>query len=1643
MPQTRDDPAKRAALDGARAALDEALAAGRRFQADTATPRHAAATASGGRAGVDVGRPAGADRQRLRRESRSTIATAREAHRRALEAWLGPDGDADFTHLSASYPIVLLPARIETRFIASPQPELRVRIYPDEITADAHEPELTDDERAAGEAYWTAGWNPASELAAWEALLGRASAQRAAWIVRTTTPANVERRPEEPPAFVAPAAKPDSWTRAVSARLVPDRWHVLCYRGERLVRRGMTGAVPDPLPLTVSPDIEASDTADLVPLTADGLEIERDILWTVDFAEAERVGMAARIALSADDLAAGFDRVFVVGVKGSLPPDAAAAALEALLDAHHYTRGLAFVPQGTPSNNLSGQPAGYPPIDPDGARSFAVERGPGAAGEETDAARAAKALGVDASLFSHVDGAARIEQQWAGALNRLLWPVTWGYLFEQMMPAALAPATLAALRDYFIGYVRGRGPLPLFRIGGTPYGLLPATSLALASGSAGPSGTDPTGADAVEAGLPDILRVLLPAWTQAVAQVPRAGRTGDPDRDLLELLELDASAREVWIRRSFGPDFSRNLVQFLEANLDGITSSQSRLRTRLGDLFGSSVAASRLVASLFDDMALRFRGGLVSDGPVSETDALDFNYLAWMKPPRSIDDIRFERLPEGVPRPGSLLYRLVRQALLLSYRAAALDLAVAANLAQPDERFEPELVQVAEGTENRQTLWQHLGQTLPNITGESTIADYLPRAAAQQRTASAGRVRIGRAAAVHVSTPVVRLAGYGAALDTLQQVPTAELERLTGETLDVASHRLDAWVTSLATRKLDRLRATSPRGLHVGAFGWVENLRPNRAHGLETIERRDGTAVPAQTGSGGFVHAPSLDHAAAAAVLRNAYLTRSGAARTSYAVDLSSSRVRLARWLLGGVREGQPLTALLGYRFERALHDARLDRFIEPLRLKFPLPVIADAVGSAPTESIPPRDVVHALDLQRAWKSGSLDLVSLAAPPATPDEQRELTVALRGLDDVVDGVTDLLTADAVYHLVRGAQSRAGASLDAMSSEGRPPEGEVAEAPRRATALTHRVLLVLGDAPVAAPGWETVASTPRSSAEPCLDAWLGTRLGSPTDVRIRVTVPAPTIDAPDATRAVVLTLDTLRLRPIDFVTLAAPDAHTHASLAEADRVANTSELERRIADVALDGGPAQGDVRIDAGRDPAWPLGTRSLGEALAIARALHALVGTARPLAGRDLVVPEGAGAAADDASDPGNASRAQGALDALVGHVDALDGAIAAVVNAPAGSVLDTAPLRKALIRASLFGVPGAYPATPQTAVADCAARLVARIDAARSGTATDLDALRAELRRAAGLGIPVEPAAAMDPNAAADVTSTLIVARRAAEIASTQADQDASRARQSLLAAAVSVRATLEGRRRAAIAATPPGDMVRAVFGSGFTWLPRFRPPHPTELAAAIGQGPSLGASADDTRRWIAQAARVRPALQACRRVALLTRAIGTGDDEIDLAQLPFADQARWVGLPFEDESNRPPAGRVSLAMFRASRPGPADLWCGLMIDEWPEVIPARSETTAVSFHYDDPGAEAPQTLLVAVPPGQAAQWDRASVLAILDETLTLARIRGVHAGLLEEVGQILPAIYLAANATQDTVATDFSRDIAGATRFVFTEQ
>src|SRR5439155_316384 len=232
-----------------------------------------------------------------------------------------------------------------------------------------------------------------------------------------------------------------------------------------------------------------------------------------------------------------------------------------------------------------------------------------------------------------------------------------------------------------------------------------------------------------------------------------------------------------------------------------------------------------------------------------------------------------------------------------------------------------------------------------------------------------------------------QLDGMLAALDVLKNLPTARLERLFAEHIDSCSYRLDAWQQGLAHYGLALSRYTTEqdtviakKGIFLGAFGWLEEVRPKPRQldpvptfpGLDaSFHKPDLPPLPHDSTNGGYILAPSLNQAVAGAVLRNGYLANATPEHPeTFAVNLSSERVRLALSFLEGIRQGQSLGALLGYQLERALHDSyglgEIDEHIYALRKKFPLAADRNPdTASAPTDPIEVVEAKNVVDGRR------------------------------------------------------------------------------------------------------------------------------------------------------------------------------------------------------------------------------------------------------------------------------------------------------------------------------------------------------------------------------------------------------------------------------------------------------------------------------------------------------------------------------------------------------------------------------------------------------------------------------------------------------------------------------------------------------
>ncbi len=151
--------------------------------------------------------------------------------------------------------------------------------------------------------------------------------------------------------------------------MLPGRWWVLGYTGGQLMVTGAGARFPINSPSVPtrrrSPTIPATNA---VPVD-EGMKLDDRLRRR---GGARRHGHPLRLA---PEQAQGFDFLLVFGTKavGQLSR-ISTAELVALLGAHHYTNGLGFTLQGTPTNNTEDDPAGFDTADRDGERSYQDER---------------------------------------------------------------------------------------------------------------------------------------------------------------------------------------------------------------------------------------------------------------------------------------------------------------------------------------------------------------------------------------------------------------------------------------------------------------------------------------------------------------------------------------------------------------------------------------------------------------------------------------------------------------------------------------------------------------------------------------------------------------------------------------------------------------------------------------------------------------------------------------------------------------------------------------------------------------------------------------------------------------------------------------------------------------------------------------------------------------------------------------------------------------------------------------------------------------------------------------------------------------------------------------------------------------------
>ncbi|MFD1325031.1 hypothetical protein, partial [Micromonospora sonneratiae] len=742
---------------------------------------------------------------------------------------------APWSSLSTWYPVVMLPVRLETRFAGA---TLKIRVYPDQIHIDTHEPGLTTEEKEAGEAYWNrlAGDPPAPAAAAdpqpdeapWAELVRRFGQHRAGWIARVMEP--------DPATgdFPDPQWRPAPWCEPARVRLLPSQWIAVGRTTSGDLFSGTSSPVTRDLAAGLTPLLPDSPSTGtpIDQLSPESIPVDDGMRWMVDYGSAEAVGMAFSVTVPVDGggRPKPIDRLLVFGVDAQTAPELSAQALGRLLEAHAATDGLSFLPPDTPTNNTETVTAGkrvvVAPVtradttttDADSAagltaHALAVPLTSNGSDLLTVTRRVATRAAAPTGL-ARAANAGLNERRLERHVRHVLWHAGLGGMLRHLLPVATR-AEQEQIRDHFVDDVHPEGPLPTLRVGALPYGLLPVSALGLRQTPRPDEGRAVT--------------VLRNLWQRVwlPSPVPRVlPGLPNPDDTMWEILGTDARVLEVRARSMLGNEYVSWLWRFARLDLGPAWRQQivEPGRALLAAIGLGSDIDPRLSLAVYAEHAFELASAML-DRP-GQTDPVRVHaYLTAL----AAVGLRGDEIPVAPADadPVPLFYRLLRVALIAEHSAAADVFARAAGLPAASEITEAELVDIRPH-ELTATVRRRLATVVPD-SGGTTLGSYLatPRPTDSRHVTATADLEQFRVALTGLANALVPPLPDPPA-PAVTPLDPADLERYIAGTLGLATHRLDAWITSLATVRLNRTIATRPAderpGVHVGAYGWVTDL---------------------------------------------------------------------------------------------------------------------------------------------------------------------------------------------------------------------------------------------------------------------------------------------------------------------------------------------------------------------------------------------------------------------------------------------------------------------------------------------------------------------------------------------------------------------------------------------------------------------------------------------------------------------------------------------------------------------------------------------------------------------------------------------------------------------------------------------------
>ncbi len=1485
------------------------------------------------------------------------------------------------SNLSDTYPIALFPLKIQTKFKKTGEAyTLKVRFYPDDIHLEGHEPELTAIERQAGQDYWTelSGATTENERkAAWNALASGFSPQRAAWIVIKTDPLL------DPSDEVG--EKSSDWTRRHMIRLLPDRFVVTLYRstteGGNYTQLGAveSNLVTDKMEIGLNPHDDDSIRQEGTD-TDHVIHLGDDQSWLQDFDKAVEIGMGVQIDMpsmsqTATDVENGYYKLIVAGVRVSTDESGSKDLIEANFNNHHYTDdGMRLLKIKTPTSNTDILSTPYRRKDIGHKNSYAIERQSPLFTNYShyltrrDGQRLAEALGISDEVLHHIHGAQHEDIRKA-LINNQVWSSStvgkkmrdlWGYWFSM--------EDVDNTRNFFKNYVVARGILPTILVDDQPYGVMPVSAFGEWIWDEGNEADEYPFLEGLRGTLENISTVV----DGLVPNVPKVGKAGDNAQEaLLHSLSQQAVSAKLKIRTALGPDLVYNSLSF-NNKLESANSWYSSMKTRaeskmeaLGMPTGEGQSIPKAFMLSHKDANGAINKGLLQNerlsesSPVKELAETGQNYFRWLAD-SNFADIR-GMMVEGNPMevaPDNLIFKTSREAVMNEYWFAAYKLAQnngVENLPWETPEFEgvpdpgteeyPEGLSAADVIPNAADPWSLMDMQVAEVHEEMTLAEYLDSEESNSIPEKAD------------------LDNSKSALSDMANYPSAEVDQLIRETLDANSYRLDGWQLGMVNYRLEKMRYGSGSrtyGSYIGAYGYVEDLKVNTDRSyLDSSEKTqigESGDIEKDARSKGFVHAPTLNHATAAAILKSAYdpiKDKEWGSDAGYPrrINLNSGRVRKAQAFMEGLSAGQELSGMLGYEFERGLQEStlQLDVYIYYFRRAFPTQEITN-YEEEPTETIEASNVVDGYTLYNTVKQAIADEVdypygldqSQLPNPGTA-ESDFMTAQILNLGEIVDAIHDLAVSESVYQLVQGKVETAGSIMENFEKgEFMKPDFQVTETPRNKSVFNQKLALHFNPASTSAAEWG-VASSYRSELGPTLNAWIADQIPNPDGIIFSVSIKDQIGEPAEVDTISNWTIGDLEIQPIDLLYIYDSSYHEVNSA-----LSNLIRYKVKVAQNLTQNAEITIDYKTPhIGYNPNTE---RSFEQAEALLEHIKKFIINSRVLKPVDFLLEyEIEDGSLDlslgyDLSELGN--RVQGALDALQTLKENLEYSINEVTDEQYQGDLatDLGIFRGYLFEMHRFNIMSSLPESVTEVSQEAYDQILAKSQAL-------LVTLQQKYNEAntkwSGFSLP--------GNVSPDTKQDLVDLAR---------------------------------------------EVGHLIFGDAFQLIPRFKFYNPVEMSNCFQDSTSLLPSdnADAAEEVLTSVACVRPRVSEWDISRILSEEYSQSDQYLYPIQLPYTASDKWYAVPHEDPIEMEES-KYSIIIASPANSGSfnANLaHAGLIIDEWTESIPQREVSTSLTYHKDEPGSNAANCILLAVTPEETGNWQWDHLVKTIDETFRLAKRR-----------------------------------------------